>query len=227
MMRLLIALFFTMISTVFETVAQPAGYCPKKIAIVQGDPLAIPAKDILRKIYKQMGCNVKILPLPGTRGILHFNKKRVDGELYRLPLAEKAYNREFIRSAHALLKLTYAIWENPASDMSDKKPLGYVRGIKWHEAYIQHNVLNVQKIAQFNTEEKMFEAFARGVLGSFLSEEQTVDLLLKNNKMHILPRLKAVIETKGLYHYLGAEFSDFMTDFSAVIKKDNPFSILE
>ena len=179
------------------------------------------------KVYKKLGCNTKVVPLPGTRGILHFNKKLIDGELYRLPLAEKAYEQTFVRSLVPLFKLANAVWENPDYNISRNKPLGYVRGIKWHEDYVEKHFLDMQNIAQFNSEDKMYEVFNRGAIGSFLSEKQTVKLLLDDGRLRVSPRLKSTVESKALYHYLNSNYSTFMADFSKVIEAEHPFAVLE
>lgn len=227
-MHIFLTVVFVVLLENFGVNAQsPNSYCPPKIGMMQGDPLAVPAKEILLKVYKKLGCNIKVVPLPGARGILHFNKKLVDGELYRLPLAEKAYERTFVRSLVPLFKLTNAVWENPDYNISSKKPLGYVRGIKWHEEYVQNHFLDMQKIAQFNSEDKMYEAFNRGIIGAFLSEKQTVKLLSEDGRLTVSPRLKSTVESKPLYHYLSSNYSTFMADFSKVIEAEHPFSILE
>lgn len=219
--------FIALLGSVHVHAQSEHGYCPKKIGMMQGDPLAGPAKDILLKVYKKLGCHTKVVPLPGARGILHFNKKLVDGELYRLPLAEKNYERTFVRSLVPLFKLLNAVWENPDYNVTSKKPLGYARGIKWHESYIQKHFLDMQNIAQFNTEEKMFEAFNRGAIGRFLSETQTVKLLLDDGRLSISPHLKSTVENKPLYHYLSSDYSTFMADFSKIIEAEHPFVVLE
>ncbi|WP_419799852.1 hypothetical protein [Terasakiella sp.] len=187
MYKFLTVALIALISSFSVNAQSNSSYCPQKIGMMQGDPLAIPAKEILVKIYKKLGCNIKVVPLPGTRGILHFNKKLVDGELYRLSLAEKAYEQTFVRSLVPLFKLTNAIWENSDYNISNKKPLGYVKGIKWHEEYILKHFLDMQNIAQFYSEDKMYEAFNRGAIGGFLSEKQTVKLLMDDGRLSVSP----------------------------------------
>jgi hypothetical protein len=204
-----------------------ADYCPKKIAAIEGDPLAAQGGEILKKIYQELGCPIDLIYLPGQRGILHFNGGKVDGELYRLRLVEGAYERKFVRSDVALFPLTNDLWVHPDPKVAETKAFGYVLGLKWHEAYIQKNALKIKKLAQFPSEEKLFAAYNRGAIGSFLSEKQTIDVLEKTHKLVQRPLLKEVVETKSLYHYLGDEFTPFMNDFSRRLQQDNPFSVMK
>jgi len=225
-MRFAFAVFISLLLSSFELFAQTS-YCPKKIAVIQGDPLSDQGAEILTKVYKALGCAIDLSKLPGARGILHFNRKMVDGELYRLRLVENAYERDFVRSLVPLFKLTNAVWENPNGTAATDKPLGYVKGIKWHETFVKEYVLETPKLVQFNTEKNLYDAYVRGAIGSFLSEKQTVNLLIDDDKLSLIPRLKKAIETKPLYHFLDSKYVEFMADFSKYIQNNQPFKVME
>ncbi len=202
-----------------------AKYCPEKIAVISGDPLANGVQGILQSTYHTLGCEIEFVSVPARRGILYFNNRSVDGEIYRLSLVENAYNIPFVRSSVALLYLKNALWENPDREIAQKRPMGYVRGIKWHDEYTASLKGHVNMIS-FGSEENMFQAYERGSIGSFLTEKQSVDLLQAQSFFKTSPKMVKVISNLPLYHYLNADYADFMKKFSAYLVAHKPFQAL-
>ncbi|NVJ92388.1 MAG: hypothetical protein HWE34_12060 [Methylocystaceae bacterium] len=202
-----------------------AKYCPEKIAVISGDPFVMGVEGILQSIYRALGCKIEFVSLPAKRGILYFNNRSVDGEIYRLSLVENAYNIPFVRSSVALLHLKNALWENPDREIAQKRPMGYVRGIKWHDEYAA-SFKEQGNMISFGSEENMFQAYERGSIGSFLTEKQSVDLLQAQSFFKTSPKMVKVISDLPLYHYLNADYADFMKAFSAYLVKNKPFKAL-
>jgi len=205
-----------------------AQYCPTKIAAISGDPLSEGGANVLRQIYGKLGCTPEVTFLPGRRGVNHFNKSAVDGELYRLRLIESQYKTAFVRSSTPVFSLTNALWVHPSPAIAEKKRTAYVLGIAWHEKFVVALPVEQRaKYVKYHSDGQVFAAYNRGAIGSFLTEKQSIDILLKKNAIRPIPVLKKVISSLPLYHYLGKRYAKFMADFSAELARDNPFSKLE
>jgi hypothetical protein len=202
-----------------------AEYCPREIAAIKGGPLSIKTAPVLSAIYKELGCPVKITFLPGRRGIREFNLSNVDGELFRLPLIEDKYTTTFVRSSEPLITINNAVWSNPDTKIAQSKPLGYTLGIAWQEKFISTRLTDhTVRVLKFGSGEETYDAFNRGLIGSFLAEKQSVQLMLRDKKLDFSPTLQQTVKTQNLYHYLDKKYAKFMADFSKYLRAKTPFS---
>jgi len=200
-------------------------YCPSKIAAISGDNLSVESQSILKEIYTKLGCSVEIVSLPGRRGVLSFNRSLVDGELFRLSLIEKKYEKTFVRSTTPMLQLVNALWEHPSPSVAENKPMAFVLGIAWHEKFISETTGT--KAIRFSSDHELVAAYNRGAVGSFLTEKQSINLLHKKRAIHPAPVLKKTISALPLYHYLDKKYAKFMADFSEELRQHQPFQKLE
>lgn len=201
--------------------------CPKEIASIEGDPLSEGASEVLVSIYKDLGCDIIIRPRPGLRGVVDFNKYRMDGELYRLDLVESSYERDFIRSRTPLFSLKNSLWlRKELKNSQASKIVGYVPGINWHAKVVKENTRQDINFAPFHTETELYNAYLGHKIVGFLSEKQTVDLLMREDRFEIRPVDIVNYGERPLYHYLGGEFQELMDRFSNFIAKENPYQHL-
>ncbi|MTI10928.1 hypothetical protein [Curvivirga aplysinae] len=201
--------------------------CPKNIAVIEGDPLGELAAKTLISTYKNLGCEVTTIARPGLRGIADFNKGLVDGELFRLELVENAYEREFVRSAVPLLSLKNSLWLHREADgFGSNTVIGYVPGINWHKKVVLENALEGYSYVPFHTETELHKAFEYRKIIGFLSEKQTIDILIAQERFKVNPVEEHSFGERPLYHYLGLEFIEFMDVFSDYLKKEKPYQHL-
>ncbi|WP_085908560.1 hypothetical protein [Kiloniella majae] len=196
--------------------------CPRKIASIGESVLADTGERILKSVYKALGCEIVVQALPGRRALAAFNNSSVDGELYRLRIAESKYKRSFVRSETPIFTINNSLWAHPNKDLAAQLPIGYVRGILWQEKYMDGRRGKI-----FNSVEDVFLAFDHGEVGAFLSTDFSVASYQAEKGFQITPVRFEKINTASLYHYLGAEFSPFMKRFSMFISAHSSFSELE
>lgn len=195
--------------------------CPKSIAFIATEPLNAAAAETFRQIYSELGCDTKFVGVPGRRGIRSFNEGAVDGELFRLKRAEKAYKREFVRSSTPLFTLHNALWLHPDPSIRDKYPQGYLMGILWQEEYMKRRNKSV-----FHDAEIMHETYRNGRLGGFLGTHYTVRSMASRGRLTPAPTMGKIIVSEPLYHYLSAEYAPLMARFSDIVRERNPFSFI-
>jgi len=214
---LLIILFFTL----FMNNNVSASYCPKKITAFENGIAAKAYSKILLEIYQHLGCSAEIVFLPPKRGIVEFNKGKVDGELYRLAITETKYKTPFVRSGVPLYQYRAGVWRNPSLHEHHGKPLGYVRGLTWQVKYIEsHPEI---RAVEFDSPGNVLDAYQRGAISGFLSGEPMMHPKLANHEIFPTPILDKVLIDKPIYHYLHADYTPFMRDFSAKVEKNNFF----
>ncbi|MEH6632841.1 MAG: hypothetical protein V7776_18645 [Halopseudomonas aestusnigri] len=196
--------------------------CPKSVATVRDSVLAEANKAILQSVYKDLGCDILLDELPGRRGIASFNNHIVDGEMYRLEVAEPRYTREFVRSEVPLFQHSGSLWLHPDQALRENLPTGYTLGIVWHEQYMKGRRGRI-----FNTVEEIFNSYNNREIGSFVSSDFSVLNRISNGGFDVVPDQGEGIMSAPLYHYLGAEYSPFMKLFSDHLRKYSPFAHME
>jgi len=212
---LIVALPFFLVAPV--SYASPD--CPAKISIVEKGVISPLIAKPLGQVYAELGCPLRLDPVPGLRGIAMFNNGLVDGEVMRLPKVEKAYKREFVRSATPMFSLSYSLWLHPNRAEKGALPIGYGFGVVWHEDYVKGK--NVRK---FHQAADQIRAYNAGFLSGILIADLSVFKLAAKGGIKPIPVRGEVVHSSPMYHYLGAEFSPFMDRFSKRIKADNPFN---
>lgn len=203
-----------------------ATYCPDSVGQIENSKLTDAAQKVFTKLYAELGCSTPFISLPGKRLLHAFNQGKVKGEALRFPIIEQHYTKDFIRSKIPLITSTNAIWQHPDQAIAKVKPLGTVLGIIWQEKY-QEKLINAGlKAIQYHSYQQVFDAYNRGTIGSFLIESSSFNLVKKKSSLSPMPIMGEVINTSKLYHYLAAEYSDFMRDFSALAQTSKAFSKL-
>lgn len=193
--------------------------CPSNIAMLDGDPLSSLALQDIKLIYGELGCAVDFVPLPGRRGLKLFNEGAVDGELFRMHLIEAAYQQPFIRSSIPVVALENALWVRSDLTANADLPYGYILGIKWHEEFIAgpgHD--DGRRYKKYSTEAESFADLAAGKLKGLLTDQQTITLFRQSARHDLVLEKEIDVGSSHLYHYLHADFSDFMQAFSTVLK---------
>jgi len=192
--------------------------CPEKLAIIQDDRIVEATISTFKSLYHQLGCYSEFHELPGRRGIVHFNASIVDGEFYRLAIAETKYSRKFVRSAVPLFQLSNELWLHPDQKVRESLPIGYILGVVWQEEY-----MNKRNGVSFPNSRKMFESYQRGMISGFLASNNPAIDQTERKRLWPAPVPGEVISSLSLYHYLGSEYAEFMKRLSNLLIKKNPF----
>ncbi|WP_126465265.1 hypothetical protein [Candidatus Terasakiella magnetica] len=200
--------------------------CPKKIVAVMGDDIARHALPILINIYDSIGCSTEFDFLPGRRGILEFNQGRIDGELYRNPIAEQFYSRAFTRSSKPFVTVEQGIFLNPKYNDYTSVPIGYISGIKWHDLFVLNTLANTKRLVRFNQKSKLMDAYEQGRIKGFLSSTLSVKLYNDEVGFKHAPQLSLAIGTVNLYHYLAKEHATIMEKIDQYVSSHKPFTQL-
>lgn len=211
---------------ILSSIVQAAAYCPDSVGQIENSKLTDAAQKVFSKIYAELGCSTPFISLPGKRLLHSFNQGKIKGEALRFPIIEQLYTRNFVRSKIPLITSTNAIWQHPDLEIAKIKPLGTVLGLVWQERYQEKSIRLGLKAIQYHSYQQVFDAYNRGVIGSFLIESSSFNLVKKKTSFTPMPIMGEVINTSKLYHYLAAEYSDFMQDFSALVQKSKAFSDL-
>ncbi|MEH6631285.1 MAG: hypothetical protein V7776_10680 [Halopseudomonas aestusnigri] len=199
--------------------AQFAVDCPATLATVNNGFLSDTVGEKVKEIYKNLNCRVKLVQVPGRRGIALFNIGRVNGEVMRLEKVEPLYSRDFVRSKIKLLNVHSSLWVHPNMIHNTEVPVGYTFGVIWQEKYVEG-----RRARKFNNNIELFSAYSSGETSSFLAADITVVRAINNEQLEPAPiRLKLILSAP-LYHYLGSEFSPFMIRFSEYLEKNDPFT---
>ena len=200
------------------SVADEHVQCPETLAIIQDNSLTEATFESFKGIYLQLGCKPKFRKLPGRRGIMYFNERRVDGEFFRLPLVEVQYSRPFIRSATPLFYISNTLWLHPEQKVRERLPLGYVLGVVWEEVYME----NRDGVAFYSTFE-VYDAYQRGLISGFFDSSNSANPQFDNFDLQPDPILGKYISKLPLFHYLGVEHAEFMEKVSELLKTENPY----
>ena len=193
--------------------------CPKTIATVAKGILSPIVAKTMKVLYGKLDCQVELVPLPGRRGILQFNAKRVDGEVMRLEKAEATYHRKFVRSSTPLYSLTFSLWRHPGGGDKPDMPIGYTMGVIWQEDYMKDKAGR-----RFQDAASLFEAYNAGKLSGFLAADISVRQLINDGKLSVSPVKGNTVLAAPMFHYLGKEFAPFMEKLSSLIQAQNPFA---
>ena len=203
-------ILLTVFAACLAVPSQAATKCPKSIAIVDDDFLSDKISKSVPNSYRKFGCDPEFVPVPGRRGIAMFNNGDVDGELMRIEKITPDYSRKFVRSTTPILTVKMALWGHPDVMARGELPTGYLHGIVWHERYVAKNPQ--LKVKKFYSRNSLFEAYNEGRLSGFIETDGILD------KLKPAPVQKVLLNSFDLYHYLGIEFSEAMTKFSANYK---------
>jgi len=198
--------------------------CPKKLSFHGEAALVIKATDMLKSIYKKLGCDIELAFLPTKRSLSEFNHGRVDGEFFRFPEIEKHYTRPFMRSGIPFMQLELGIWQHPDENIAKSKPLGYVRGFPWHDQFAREHG-EIRMIGYVNLD-GLNAAYNKGIVGSMLTNTLYANYISEHGIVTTPIVRQKVIKSRPFYHYLSLEYAGFMKKFNQALSEDNPFLAL-
>lgn len=189
--------------------------CPATIASIDKHDLSVLVTGIMKNIYKELGCDTNFIALPGRRGIQSFNSGKIDGEVFRLKIAEKLYESGFLSSKTPLFISNNSLWTNPNNI---NRAIGFSIGVIWQEEYMEGKA----GIA-FSNYKKMFDAYNRGSISGFLNND--IIIAIKNNQKSLkpIPVNQKKLLSEPLYHYLKPEYKAFMDVFDQHLIEKKPF----
>jgi hypothetical protein len=175
----------------------------------------------MKSLYRELGCNLTVLSLPGRRAIVEFNAGRVSGELFRLPIIERSYTVHFLRSAVPILEVQEAIWIDPSKELTGDSLIGYVLGRQWQEDLAEQEA-DRYRFVEYTMSAELLTDFSRARLDGFLATQQSIDVLLKEGNLPVKPVMGRLIKSTQLYHYLNADFEPFMMHLSQLLDGQTP-----
>lgn len=197
--------------------ATASAFCPGPVAIIEGISLNAIVIPRLEALYQQLGCQLKVETYPGRRGVVAFNANEVSGELFRQHAIETAYKIEFIRSEWPVLSVQEGVWTRPDTSVKESSKIGYLLGLKWQENYARSNEATENFFPYANPSELWLD-YNRGYLDGFLANNVLIDALLDEGTISEKPEFGTLVSNSKLFHYLSAEFSPFMDEFSRELK---------
>jgi len=194
-----------MLFTLHPSASFAAPPCPARVGYLQGNALTQLVLPIMKDIYQELGCATRFVKLPGRRSLIAFNKKEIDAELMRLPLAEKKYTVAFTRSSRPIFELYSYLWLNPDKERVQRLPYGYVKGTLWQERYAENN-----KFAAFYNTENLLRAYNAQQIAGFLGSGAAIRKKIRNNALHPVPIPIKEANRAPLYHYLQTDYKPFL-----------------
>lgn len=200
-----------------------AGYCPKNIGGFAHKGVYADIEQILQKTYQELGCDTVFTNYPSKRSLALFNNEKIDGELFRLTMIERAYQKAFIKS-DALFEMNLGVFQAGPQKKQPVYDIGYVLGVKWNEEYLKQNFSKYKSTRRYTTVPEMLGALVRGQIRYALSEERTVRWFYEQHEYLSEAIMVEQFNSFPVFHYLDAQYAEFMTDFNKYIRTVNPFS---
>ena len=159
---------------------------------------------VLPQVYRGLGIEISISPLPGKRAQLELTSGRKDGEIMRI-WSYGVENPKLIRvptpyyhlETMAFFKRDEEIHIPGKMALSDFK-LVKVRGVK-HTNNITHGM---PRVTDVSSTEEMFVLLAQGLADVALTNTLDGQLQLKRMRINNITRLSAPLAKLALYHYL-------------------------
>jgi len=203
------------------TIASASAYCPGPVAIVEDLGLNAHVLPLVRKVYRKLDCELTTSPFPGRRGVVAFNAGDVSGELFRLRLIENSYEIEFVRSQWPVLHPKQAIWVHASKALGEESKIGFVIGRWWQENYARSHATQ-HRFVEYGNSSDLWSDFERHALDGFLATPALVETLVGNGKLSERPSMARMLKSAPMFHYLSADYADFMADFSKALKDETP-----
>lgn len=203
--------------------AEQNDHCPKRLGMVSNNMMATTTAKVVTDIYQKLGCPVEMVILPARRGFAAFNEGEIDGELFRAPIGSTHYTRAHVRSEQPMFETSQSLWAAPGTELQADLPVGYLIGIAWQEYYLDRTGL--PKSGHLHIAD-MISHYNNGTITRFLAEDSNTKSAIEHGDFPA-DRIPVQVETVAidpLYHFLGAEFADFMARFSEYVKTHHPFT---
>lgn len=159
---------------------------------------------VLPEIYKQLGINISITPLPGKRAQHQATSGMSDGEIMRIysygienPTTIRVPTPYYQLETMAFIRKDSGIKITKKADLA-QYDIAKVRGVK-HTNNITQGLTNVTDV---NSTEKVMKLVSEGLADVGLTN--TVDglMVLKNLKLDNVISIKKPLATLDLFHYI-------------------------
>lgn len=223
-LRLATSLISLLVLGLFSpAIAEQEQHCPKRLGMVSNNTMATTTAKVLGDIYQKLGCPIEMVVLPARRGFTAFNVGEIDGELFRAPIGSSHYTRPFVRSELPLFETTQSLWVAPGTELQVDLPIGYLIGVAWQEYYLDRT--GMPKSGHLHIAD-MVDHYNNGLITRFLAEDSNIQSAIERGDF-AADRIPVQVETVAidpLYHFLGAEFADFMKRFSDYVNTHHPFN---
>lgn len=195
--------------------------CPKRVGYIEKNTLTLLVLPVMQRVYRDLGCETEFLNLPGRRGILAFNEQMIDAEMIRFRVVEDRYLVPFERGKVPLIQLKSYFWKNPALEEDRTIPFGYVKGIIWQENYAKGKPFNA-----FYNIESMFKAYNEGQIAGFLASGPAIVTAHDKELISPHPVVVELVKESPLYHYVLADYENFIGKFDKYLETNDPFHYL-
>ncbi len=169
---------------------------------IQGNPIQIPASQIIQKIYSNIGISVSFMVLPAKRSLEMSSSGKTDGEVIRILKVEHLYP-SLLRIPTPVMTLQGYIFRVGAEPLDNVDQLtadmriGIQRGIVWAENIIKgHNT-----IVRTNTMEDLVDKLVNGSIDVALFGNIGFEEKFKKVSDKLLVKGQPIFE-EHLYHYV-------------------------
>lgn len=200
----------------------PPSDCPQRLGVVSNSDISQKVLSVMRIVYQQLGCPLKIEYLPGRRGFVAFDAGDIDGELFRVADGAKKYKRTFVQSAVPLMEVSISLWGEPGSTLYSDDPIGHTLGVIWEENFLEKHQLPK---SGHRDENDLIEHYNAGTFNRFISEDSNIRTAIEDGDFtqDRIPVQIEVLQLVPIYHYLAAEYAPFMQRLSDYLKRNTPF----
>lgn len=178
------------------------------------------ALKVVRKAYENIGVEISILPLPGTRALIVANKgEAVDGELFRISGIEKVHTN-LIPIEVALHKSEWMVYtknkEFQVNGWESLKPykIGIKRGIKT----TQKGTLGMQTVL-VNKNEQLFKMLDRERVDVIVISKINGKKYLDKTKYDKIKFLETPVSIIPVYHFLHIKNKHLLPKITKAMKE--------
>ncbi|MBN2655937.1 MAG: hypothetical protein JXR86_02680 [Spirochaetales bacterium] len=175
---------------------------------------------LITEIYRTMGYNIEILPLPAERGLKEADEGRLDGDLARSSNSLDGYSH-LVFTKEPLGFLTLHPWIVRGSNISITSPedmrnysIGYVRGLKMAESYCCDHHFTCFCADSISTLANMVRM---GRIDIALSACPSMNKELNNWAV----KLPLVLDSLKIFHVLHSAHSDLVAPFDRILIEMN------
>lgn len=200
--------------------------CPHKLSTISQNLLPKEVGSLLQQAYQDIGCTIIIEPVPGRRGIMHFNNAVSDGEVMRLSVVEPSYTRAFARTAQPLFEIQNAVWRRKNASKNDAQIYGFTLGIKWTEIHSQYDPEN-REYVPFSHQSDLLNALNSEKILGYLSSSQGITLRAEAGLLKFPMIMEQEISRLPVFHYVATEFRPALRALEVVISEKKIFEDLQ
>ncbi|MGJ8679438.1 substrate-binding periplasmic protein [Paraglaciecola sp.] len=176
---------------------------------------------VLPQIYRKLGIDITITPLPGKRAQAHATSGKSDGEIMRIynygienPTTLRVPTPYYSLETMAFVKVGNGVRISNKEDLSRFR-LGKVRGVK-HTNYITQGLDNV---TDHDSTEQIMRLVDRGMLDVALTNTTDGLMALKMLSISTVKPMEKPLRKLALYHYIHEDHKALIPLLDAMIKE--------